>query len=227
MDFNTFLFRLSNAPVKVIAPSVDFSDYVSIDLSTDNKTLKDIDANCSNSWIVYINQYLQNRNKSIAYGGYLETRSIYNRSNYFNAINVLEARNIHLGIDLWCAAETPVLAVFKGVVHSFKDNTNFGDYGPTIILKHCIDNVEFYTLYGHLSKSSIKTLCKNTQVSKGQVIGCLGDSKVNGDYAPHLHFQIIKDIEGFEGDYPGVSSQNNLAYYSDNCPDPNLILKLY
>jgi murein DD-endopeptidase MepM/ murein hydrolase activator NlpD len=132
-----------------------------------------------------------------------------------------------LGIDLWCAAETPVLAVFKGVVHSFKDNTNFGDYGPTIILKHCIDNVEFYTLYGHLSKSSIKTLCKNTQVSKGQVIGCLGDSKVNGDYAPHLHFQIIKDIEGFEGDYPGVSSQNNLAYYSDNCPDPNLILKLY
>ena len=55
----------------------------------------------------------------------------------------------------------------------------------------------------------------------------IGGTEVNGDYAPHLHFQIIKDIEGFEGDYPGVSSQNNLAYYSDNCPDPNLILKLY
>jgi murein DD-endopeptidase MepM/ murein hydrolase activator NlpD len=227
MDFNTFLFRLSNAPVKVIAPSVDFSDYVSIDLSTDNKTLKDIDANCSNSWIVYINQYLQDRKKSIAFGGYLEPRSIYNRSNYFNSKSASEARNIHLGIDLWCAAETLVLAAFDGVVHSFKNNTNHGDYGPTIILKHYIDNVEFYTLYGHLSKSSIKTLRKNTQVSKEQVIGYLGDSEVNGDYAPHLHFQIIKDIEGFEGNYPGVSSQNNLAYYSDNCPDPNLILKLY
>lgn len=227
MDFNTFLFRLSNAPVKVIAPSVDFRDYVSIDLSMYNTALKDFDSSCSNSWTTYINQYLQDRKKSIAFGGYLELRSIYNRSNYFNSKSASEARNIHLGMDLWCATETPVLAAFDGVVHSFKNNTNHGDYGPTIVLKHCIDNVEFYTLYGHLSKSSIKTLRKNTQVSKGQIIGCLGDSEVNGDYAPHLHFQIIKDIDGFEGDYPGVSSQNNLAYYSDNCPDPNLILKLY
>ena len=226
MDFNTFLFRLSNAPVKVIAPSVDFSDYVSIDLSTDNKTLKDIDANCSNSWIVYINQYLQDRKKSIAFGGYLEPRSIYNRSNYFNSKSASEARNIHLGIDLWCAAETPVLAAFDGVVHSFKNNTNHGDYGPTIILKHYIDNVEFYTLYGHLSKSSIKTLRKNTQVSEGQIIGCLGDSEVNGDYAPHLHFQIIKDLQNFQGDYPGVSSKQDLSFYLANCPNPDLLLKL-
>ena len=226
MDFNTFLFGLSNAPVKVIAPSVDFSDYVSIDLSADNKALKDFDSSCSNSWTTYINQYLQDRKKSIAFGGYLEPRSIYNRSNYFNSKSALEARNIHLGIDLWCAAETPVLAAFDGVVHSFKNNTNHGDYGPTIILKHYIDNVEFYTLYGHLSKLSIKTLCKNTQVAKEQVIGCLGDSEVNGDYAPHLHFQIIKDMANSKGDYPGVSSQKDLDFYRANCPDPNLVLKL-
>ena len=102
----------------------------------------------------------KSRNKSIAFGGYLEPRSIYNRSNYFNSKSALETRNIHLGIDLWCAAETPVLAAFDGVVHSFKDNTNHGDYGPTLLLKHCIDNVEFYTLYGHLSRSSIKDLSR-------------------------------------------------------------------
>ena len=129
-------------------------------------------------------------------------------------------------MDLWCAAETPVLAAFDGVVHSFKDNTNHGDYGPTLVLKHCIDTVEFYTLYGHLSRSSIKGLNKNTQINKNQCIGYLGDSTVNGDYAPHLHFQIIKNIENFEGDYPGVCSPNNLAFYSANCPDPNLVLKL-
>ena len=112
-------------------------------------------------------------------------------------------------------------------MHSFQDNTNYGDYGPTIILKHCIETVEFYTLYGHLNRSSIKTLHKNDQISKGQVIGWLGRSEVNGDYAPHLHFQIIKNIESYEGDYPGVSSQNDLAFYRANCPDPNLILKLY
>jgi murein DD-endopeptidase MepM/ murein hydrolase activator NlpD len=86
--------------------------------------------------------------------------------------------------------------------------------------------VEFYTLYGHLSRTSIKDLNKNTQITKNQCIGYLGDFTVNGDYAPHLHFQIMKDIEDYEGDYPGVCSQNNLAFYSANCPDPNLVLKL-
>ena len=50
--------------------------------------------------------------------------------------------------------------------------------------------------------------------------------KENGDYPPHLHFQIILDIENFYGDYPGVCSENDLKYYSQNCPDPNLVLKL-
>ena len=226
MDFKTFLFELSQTPVRVIAPTVDFSQYVPIDLSKDNKALENFDTSCSQSWMAYINQYLQDRNKSIAFGGYLETRSIYTRSTHFETKNALDSRNIHLGIDLWCAAETPVLAAFDGVVHSFQNNTNHGDYGPTIVLKHCIKGVAFYTLYGHLSKSSIKTLHKNTQIVKKQIIGCLGGADVNGDYAPHLHFQIIKNIANYEGDYPGVSSKNDLDFYSTNCPDPNLVLKL-
>lgn len=226
MDFNAFLFQLAEKPVKVIAPSVDFSSYVSIDLSSENKALQNFDISNAQSWIDYINQYLKSRNKSIAFGGYLESRSIYNRSDYFNAKNKLEARNIHLGMDLWSAEGTPVMAAFDGVVHSFKDNTNHGDYGPTVVLKHCIEGVEFYTLYGHLSRLSIKALYKNTKILKNQVIGYLGGFEINGDYAPHLHFQIIKDIENYEGDYPGVCSQNDLAFYSKNCPDPNLVLKL-
>lgn len=227
MDFNTFLFRLSKTPIKVIAPTLDFESYVPIDLSKDNNALENFDTSCSQSWIIYVNNYLQTRNKLIAFGGYLEVRSIYSRSAYFNAKSLSDERNIHLGVDLWCSSETPVLAAFDGVVHSFKDNTNHGDYGPTIVLKHCIDSVTFYTLYGHLSRLSIKTLNKNIQVTKKQVIGYLGEANINGDYAPHLHFQIIKNIQDFEGDYPGVSSQNNLAFYRENCPDPNLILKLY
>jgi murein DD-endopeptidase MepM/ murein hydrolase activator NlpD len=127
---------------------------------------------------------------------------------------------------LWCAEETPVIAAFDGIIHSIADNSNYGDYGPTVVMKHCTNNISFYTLYGHLSRSSIKGLYKNTQIFKGQVIGYLGGSKVNGDYAPHLHFQIIKDIEHYEGDYPGVSSQVDIEFYCNNCPDPNLVLKL-
>ena len=84
----------------------------------------------------------------------------------------------------------------------------------------------FYTLYGHLSLSSIENLKVGDVVLQGTVIGFLGDSSVNGDYAPHLHFQIIKDLEDNFGDYPGVSSEENKEFYSRNCPDPNFLLKM-
>ena len=76
-------------------------------------------------------------NAKVAYGGYLETRSIYQRSTYFNQENPETERNIHLGVDLWIEAGTPIYAPLEGTLHSFKNNTNYGDYGPTIILKRC------------------------------------------------------------------------------------------
>ena len=74
MDFNAFLFQLSKDPIKVIAPSIDFTSYISIDLSMDNKALQNFDVSSSQSWIKYLNQYLNSRKKSIAFGGYLESR---------------------------------------------------------------------------------------------------------------------------------------------------------
>ena len=226
MDFRIFLEKLSRLPIKIIAPSVDFSSYTPIDLTDNNKELDEFDIECSVSWSKYLQNFLKSRHKSIAFGGYLERRSLYKRSKHFNKAGSLIGRNIHLGIDLWCETDTPVLAVFDGLIHSFSDNTNFGDYGPTIVLKHCIKDVVFYSLYGHLSRSSIKSLIKNTQITQGQVIGNIGCSDINGDYAPHLHFQIIKDIQDYLGDYPGVSSEIDLPFYIENCPNPNLILKL-
>ena len=61
--------------------------------------------------------------------------------------------------------------------------------------------------------------------NRGESIATLGDASVNGDYPPHLHFQIIKDMQGLKGDYPGVCSRLDLNFYLSNCPDPNLLLK--
>ena len=63
-------------------------------------------------------------------------------------------------------------------------------------------------------------------VKKGEQIATLGLPPINGDYAPHLHFQIIIDMEGKTGDYPGVCGEKTLTFYEDNCPDPNLLLKI-
>lgn len=93
----------------------------------------------------------------MAFGGYIEGRNIYQRSPIFRNGQYPE-RNIHIGLDLWIEAGTPVLAALDGKIHSFKNNAGLGDYGPTIILEHEIENQKFYTLYGHLSLESIEEI---------------------------------------------------------------------
>ncbi|MNE29341.1 hypothetical protein D3C80_1228170 [compost metagenome] len=110
------------------------------------------------------------------------------------------------------------------MVHSFKNNDNFGDYGPTIILKHEIEGFVFHSLYGHLSVESLNGLKEGMSVFGGQKIAELGDYTVNGGWPPHLHFQLIIDLEGNVGDYPGVCKLSEREKYLSNCPDPSLLL---
>jgi len=93
-------------------------------------------------------------------------------------------------------------------------------------LKHDINNVVFYTLYGHLSLESLWQLEVGVEVKQGEQIATLGTAEVNGDYPPHLHYQIIRDIQNYKGDYPGVCSKQDIEFYKQNCPDPNLLLKI-
>ena len=224
-DFIGFLKNISSEPLRVLGPTIPNNKYVPLDLSETNEALNAIDVSSSKKLGVYVNNHIKTNEAQVAFGGYLEIRNIYKRSNHFNK-QAQEERNIHLGIDLWCDAETPIYATLDGVVHSFNNNTNYGDYGPTIILKHNISGVEFYTLYGHLSLASIKHLEVGKPFKQGEQIATLGNAEVNGDYPPHLHFQVIKDIQGFKGDYPGVCSKTDLEFYKNNCPNPDLLLKL-
>ncbi len=211
--------------VKVIEASIDNFDYISVDLSIKNKNLASIDVSSSKSFEKFINNYLDKNNAKVAYGGYNETRNLYKRSTVFKD-DLSPERNIHIGLDLWIAAKTNVLAALDGVIHSFKNNVSLGDYGPTIILEHLVNGIQFYTLYGHLSTESLYNLHIGKQFRKGEKLATLGNYPINGDYSPHLHFQIIQNIENYQGDYPGVCSSNDLVYYLKNCPDPNYLLKL-
>lgn len=226
IHFTHFLEQLSIENVVVIDESISKNDYVGIDISNKNEELKTFDVSSADEWEKYITSYLEKNNAKVAYGGYLEVRNLYDRSSHFKNQLKHQQRNIHLGIDLWCTKNTKVLAALDGEIHSFKNNDNYGDYGPTIILKHQVKNHIFYSLYGHLSIESIKNIKVGEHFKQGETIGFLGDSSVNGDYAPHLHFQFIKDLEGNFGDYPGVSAKGNLEFYKENCPNPNILLKL-
>jgi murein DD-endopeptidase MepM/ murein hydrolase activator NlpD len=210
---------------KVINSDIDYSNYIPLDLSVNNQTLFESNFENVKNFEAFITNFLDENNGQVAYGGYIEARNIYKRSIIFKNDDIPE-RNIHIGLDLWINAGTFVLAALNGKLHSLKNNEGTGNYGPTIILEHEIQNEKFYTLYGHLSLESIENLNVGTFYKKGQQIATIGNSEVNGDYAPHLHFQIIKNIENYWGDYPGVCNANDLNFYIENCPDPNLLLKI-
>lgn len=223
VSLETLFLNLTD--IRVIDASIPYSQYTPLDLSPLNPELQQFNIADANEFETYINYHLKNANASVAYGGYNETRNLYKRSTVFTDPNT-EERNVHIGLDLWTKSGTAVLAALDGKVHSFQYNNNLGDYGPTIILEHQLEHHFFYTLYGHLSLESIASLQVGDFFNKGQQLATLGEAIVNGDYSPHLHFQIIKNIEGNFGDYPGVCSNNKLGYYLDNCPNPNLLLKI-
>lgn len=210
---------------KVISPEISYADFIALDLSDANSDLENHTLVTANDYEVYIQKHLEQHNAKIAFGGYNEVRSIYKRSNVFKDPNI-EERNIHIGVDFWINEQASIHAALDGEIHSFQNNTSLGDYGPTIILKHDVDGVIFHTLYGHLSLESLENKKVGEKVKLGEKIAHLGLPPINGDYAPHLHFQIIINIEGKKGDYPGVSSKSTLEFYLENCPNPELLLKM-
>jgi murein DD-endopeptidase MepM/ murein hydrolase activator NlpD len=212
--------------IKVIDATIDYNLYVAIDLSTENTDKLHLDLTNAHLFETFIENHLEANQAKIAYGGYIEKRNLYKRSVVFQQPET-DARNIHLGLDLWIKAGTAVLAALDGKIHSFQNNHLLGDYGPTIILEHQIEGLIFYTLYGHLSLESLNHIKIGQLVKQSETIAFLGKPPINGDYAPHLHFQIIKDLEGKFGDYPGVCAAKDVSYYKHNCPDPNLLLKIY
>jgi murein DD-endopeptidase MepM/ murein hydrolase activator NlpD len=208
---------------KVIAPHIPYSEYVPLDLSISNPRIHNLTT--AKEYGVFIQNHLEANNGKIAFGGYQEIRNLYQRSTVFKAENT-EERNIHIGLDLWINESASVHAALGGTIHSLQNNTALGDYGPTIIIQHELEGIVFHTLYGHLSEESLNGKHVGDHITKGEQFANLGLPPINGDYAPHLHFQIIIDMENKQGDYPGVCSSTTLNHYSTNCPNPNVLLKI-
>ena len=194
---------------------------------------------------------MEERGVSVAIGQYDEARYLYS-SPAFAVSNGLtdETRTVHLGIDLFAEAGTPVRAPLDGMVLAFADNAAYQDYGPVIVLEHEVvekptvdrgrqtmvhgrrsavkeTSIRFYTLYGHLTRESLKKLKLGQKIKKGKKFAEIGSADVNGGWTPHLHFQIIVDLLGLQGtDFPGVALPGERNVWLSLCPDPNLILNI-
>lgn len=219
-----FLKNYKNTlPIHVLDASIPFSKYCPIDLSVENSELNAIKVSNPKECQSYINKILARNNATVAYGGYLENRKLYEESELFSGN---ARRNIHLGMDFWCEAGTKVITPLDARVHSFNNNEAVGDYGPTILLEHKFEDSSFFTLYGHLSIESLEGLFEGREFKAGEPLATLGVTEINVNYAPHLHFQLIMDLQGRTGDYPGVCGEGDLTFFKQNCPNPNLLLKI-
>ena len=166
---------------------------------------------------------------AIGIGRYDEVRAIYSSDIFSMPGNDgPEWRTVHLGADLFVRAGTLVLAPLDGTVKSVADNAGALDYGPTLILEHRAgaDRDAFYTLYGHLSRESVASLREGQTIARGMRIAAVGTPVENGGWPPHLHFQIITDLLGRRGDFPGVARPSERRTWLSLSPDPNLILQI-
>ncbi|MFT4673294.1 MAG: 4-aminobutyrate aminotransferase-like enzyme/Ser/Thr protein kinase RdoA (MazF antagonist) [Saprospiraceae bacterium] len=173
-----------------------------------------------------INQLQKQHPTKLIADGYLEPRPIYTAATYDKKGNTgTESRTVHLGVDFWLPAQTPVLTLFDAEVVTAVHDTEHKQYGGLVILKHKEDGLIFYTLYGHLSLASATALTVGDILKKGDKIGVLGNAKENGQWAPHLHFQIMLTMLDYTIDFPGVAYPQQMQVWKSICPDPNLLFK--
>jgi peptidoglycan LD-endopeptidase LytH len=218
----TEILRRQPAFAPVIATTLP---YVRLDFSSKNKDLLEHDLSETAVFSNYVFTEMLQNGSYAGIGGYGEDRVIYQQKKHFSEIET-EPRSIHLGTDIWIKAGEPIFAPLNAEVHSFAFNNHYGDYGPTIILKHELEGTTFFTLYGHLSLPSLNGLATGQKIEKGQQFATVGPYPENGDWPPHLHFQVIGDIGDYSGDFPGVSSVRDREHYLSICPDANLILRI-
>ena len=210
------------------APVVKLDSYrgriAKLDLSASNAELCALDFDDAPTLERFIWEALARGGATVGVGGYGEDRAWYARSKNF--VGSGEIRSIHLGVDCWIAAGTPVYSPLPATVHSFQDNAAAGDYGPTVILEHHVQGTHFFTLYGHLDRESLVDKKVGMSLAAGEQVGAVGNYPVNGAWPPHLHFQIIDKMGELRGDFPGVAYRSQQREFLARCPDPNLILQL-
>ncbi|HEY4526675.1 MAG TPA: peptidoglycan DD-metalloendopeptidase family protein [Candidatus Paceibacterota bacterium] len=193
------------------------------DFSKKNPALSNVNMERPETLAALIDETLKQQHKLWGYGGWGEDRFLYQASPLFKAGQ--EYRSIHLGIDIWLPEGTSLHAPFAGTVHSFQNNQNFLDYGPTIITEHRIGDTSFYILYGHLSTESLGKIRGGQIVRAGDEIATIGKMHENGNWPSHVHLQLITDMGGKKGDFPGVAKPSEKDLYLKLCPNPESLLR--
>jgi len=169
-----------------------------------------------------VDQAMTDAGTGFAFGRWGEPRELYSSDLFDNdSAESAEPRVVHMGVDVFCKTGTPVYAPLAGRIHIKTNNTAELDYGPMLILEHETAKGEpFYSLYGHLSLTGIAHIEEGQNVHAGDVIATVGSPPENGNWPPHLHFQLILDLLGLGADFPGVALRSQQKSWLTLSPLP-------
>ena len=164
---------------------------------------------------------LKNSGKKWGIGKYLEERKNILRGS-INIIN--EKRIYHLGLDIVVPYNSVVFCPLDGYVYKLGKETQKGNYGGYLVLKHQVNNQTFYSLYGHLKTPHKVQL--GDKILAGQELALIGKESDSGGWFCHLHLQIITQ-KAFNKGYSewGYISEKLLPKVGEYFPDPNFLFK--
>ncbi|MCF8138877.1 MAG: aminotransferase class III-fold pyridoxal phosphate-dependent enzyme, partial [Desulfotignum sp.] len=143
-------------------------------------------------------------------------------------------RSLHLGMDVWAMAGTPVHALFDGrVVQVQKEDsgcpatkTDRATGSAALVLAHRTPGkMQFYTLYGGLDLECMTRLDTDRAVEKGELLGRVAARTAAENRVPHLHFQVMLARPGQGCAFPRVVFPEQREVWKSICPDPNLFFK--
>jgi murein DD-endopeptidase MepM/ murein hydrolase activator NlpD len=112
------------------------------------------------------------------------------------------SRRFHSGVDMGAPSGAPVVATGAGTVVSAGWN---GGYGNAVIIQH---NDNQQTLYGHLSKVSVKA---GQTIAQGTIVGLVGST--GNSTGPHLHFETRTSTTGV---WAAIDPGQEIQYAVDN-----------
>lgn len=169
-----------------------------------------------------VERELQRAGARVGIGLWNEARPIYRAPAFAVGDHPIDgARTVHMGVDVWVPAGTPLYAPVGGVVEEVAEQDAPGDYGPVLLLRHePKGGPRFWTLWGHLDPEIHTRLRAGAALDAGDLVAHVGAPPRNGNWPPHLHLQVATHTLGRGADLPGVVLATEREAWRGLFPNP-------
>ncbi|MDJ1160000.1 aminotransferase class III-fold pyridoxal phosphate-dependent enzyme [Chelatococcus sp. SYSU_G07232] len=154
-------------------------------------------------------------------GPHGEKRTVYTAPFFRSALIDGARRDLHLGLDVFAPAGTPLYTPLAAKVVAATVNPAPQDYGGLLLLEHEPEpGLRFQTLWGHLDHASVRERRVGEELPAGAFVARLGDYAENGGWVPHLHLQLVASPYDDASIIPGVGEEAFREVWAELFPAP-------